>query len=542
MNKNSICFFTVFLLLTNSLFALPFDMILTGEDILDDIRFLSIESGKSFLSFTPPLAPGEVRNFLNSIDESSLSQPARNAYYRILDRLTPKARLSYNSKLFSAFVNVNLTLEGKTRFNPDIAWEPRYPERVPIFSFPFRLFFSDYVQLYLELDKVASPIDSEYSNIPIDFSSEYIQGRAMGDFPYRSFGAAGGSWWNFQIGRDRLFWGTSHTGSLTFSDNASLFDFARLSFFTPYVKYSFIVNQLPLKLNNDLFNNPPPNDWEKYLTHTTERYFYLHRLDASLFNKVNLGVMEGLMVGNAPIELRLLNPLSVFHSFFTWNDYDIWMPDPQRRHMVGSFFSVEFNWNIIKSLAVYGQFVMNEFTLSGESSDDDRNPPNEFGYLTGIHYTHSFNNWGSLFFLELIYTSPYLYILSTPFGSFIQQDWYYKFIGYPRDTISLTAGAEFFNNDKLSFSGSFSWISSGEHNKDGLLKWDWEQSSKAYNESTPSGIAENKFILSLGAKWKPLSYLVLKANIAGIISLNNNNNQDVNAAGGQASISASFKY
>jgi len=532
-------------ILTNKLFAVPFDMILTGEDILNDIRFLSIESGKSFLSFTTPLAPGEVRNFLNSIDDASLSQPARNAYYRLLNRLTPKTKLSYNSKLFSAFLNINLTLEGKTRFNSDIAWYPRYPENVPLFSFPIRLFFHDYVQFYIEPGKTTYPGESEYSNIPMDFSSEYRQGRALGDLPYRSFGAAGGSWWNFQIGRDRLFWGTSHTGSLTFSDNAALFDFARLSFFSPYVKYSFIINQMPLTINDDLFHNPIPEDWkEKYLMQTTDRYFYLHRVDASLFNIVNLGVMEGLMVGNSDVELRFLNPFNIFHSFSSWNDYDNWLSDNEdvRSHMVGSFFSVEFNWNIIKSLAVYGQFVMNEITLSGESSDDDNNPPNATGYIAGIHFTHSFNKWGSLFFLEFIYTDPYLYILSSPFGSFIQQDWYYKYIGYPRDTISLSAGAEFFNNDKLSFSGIFSWISSGEHNKNGLLIWDWEQSSQAYNESTPSGIAENQFILCIGAKWKPLPYLILKAKIAGIYSLNNNHNSGDNAAGGQASLSVSFQY
>jgi len=511
-------------------------MILTGEDILDDIRFLSIESGRSFLSFSPPLAPGEVRNFLDSIDESSLSSPAKDAYYRILNRLAPKARLSYTYKIFSAFLNVNLTLEGKASFNPDISWYPRYPESVPLFSFPLRFFFSDYVQFYIEPGKAATPGESGYTNIPSDFSTEYL--------PIRSFAAVGDSWWNFQIGRDRLFWGSSHTGSLTFSDNASLFDFARLSIFAPYVKYSLIINQLPLNLNENLFSNPPiDEDWDSYLTRTTERYFYLHRIDISLFNRVNIGVMEGVMVGNSSIEIRYLNPLIIFHSLYSWHSYDNWIPediDESGRHMTGSFFSFEFNWNIIKSLAVYGQFVMNEISFFGDGGEAEP-PPNALGYIAGLHFTHSFNKWGSIFFIEFIYTDPYLYILSSPFASFIQQDWDFKFIGYPRDTISLSVGAEFFNNENLSFSGSFSWISSGEHNKDGI-NYDWEQSNRAFEERTPSGVAENKFILCLGAKWKPLPYLVLKANIVGIISLNNKNIQDVDTAGGQASLSVSFQY
>jgi len=508
-------------------------MILTGEEVLDDIRYLSLESGKSFLSFSPPLAPAEVRNFLDSIDESALSQPAKDAYYRILNRLTPKARLSFTYKSFTASLNAILTVEGRTGFNPDISWYPRYPENVPLFSFAFRFFFTDYVQLYIEPGKSAPPYEFGYTNIPEDFSTQY--------WPVRSFGAAGGSWWNFHIGRDRLFWGTSHTGSLTFSDNNALFDFARLSFFLPSIKYSLIINQLPLKLKDNLFSNPP-DKWEENLMRSNERYFYLHRIDATFFERVNFSAIEGVMVGNSSIELRYLNPLIIFHSLYSWGDYDFWIPDKEKRsHMNGSFFSVELNWNIVKSLAVYGQFVMNEYAVQAEIDAGVIPPPNELGYLAGIHFAHSFKEWGSIFFLEFIYTDPYLYILSSPYASFIQQDWDYKFIGYPRDTISLSAGVEFFNKNNLSFSGSFSWISSGEHNKDGL-KWDWEQSQQAWDEKTPSGIAENKFILCFGTKWKPLPYLVLKANINGIISLNNKHNAGVDAKGGQASLSVSLNY
>jgi hypothetical protein len=509
-------------------------MILTGDAILDDIRFLSIESGKSFVSFSPPLAPGEIRNFLNSIDEDSLSQPAREAYYRLLKKLTPKTPLSYNSKIFSAFLNVNFALEGKTSFNSDISWYPRYPEKLPLFSFPIRLFFSDYVQLYIEPGKAETPAESGYTNIPSDFDSEY--------WPVRSFAAAGDSWWNFQIGRDRLFWGSSHTGSLTFSDNATLFDFARLSFFAPYVKYSLIINQLPLELKNNLFHGSPPAGWDDNITRTTERYFYLHRLDVSLFERVTIGVMEGVMVGNSSIELRYLNPLLIFHSLYTWHEYDNWLSDDaERSHMTGSFFSVELNWNIVKSLAIYGQFLMNEFALESEIDESFQEPPNEMGWLAGIHFTHSFNTWASIFYIEFIYTDPYLYILSSPFASIIQENWGYKYIGYPRDTMTVSAGADFFNNDNLIISGSFSWISSGEHNKYDL-KWDWERTRRAWDESTPSGIAENKFILCLGTKWKILPYLILRANIAGIVSLNNNHDSGVNAIGGQASLSLSFQY
>jgi hypothetical protein len=539
MKNIKLLLLTYFFIFANNLFAQPFDMILTGEDILDDIRYLSLESGKIFLSLSPPLAPAEVRNFLSSIDESSLSPFAKEAYYRILNRLSPKEKLSYSHDIFSVFLNINLTLEGNVNFNSGISLFPFNHENPPFISVPIRLFFHDFVQLYVEPSKSKNQNETGLFNIPLDFDIEYM--------PFRSFGAAGGSWWNFQLGRDRLFWGTSHIGSLTFSDNSALFDFARLSFFSPSVKYSLIINQLPLKVDSSFFLDPDL-DWDAphNITRTTERFYYLHRIDVSLFNKLSIGVMEGVMVGNSSLEIKYLNPLIIFHSLYSWVDYNEWKPYDNdiyiKGSMTGSIFSLELNWSIINSLAFYSQFVMNEISMPTEMVDMD-NPlsPNALGFLSGVHFTHSFNNWGSVFFLEFIYTDPYLYILSSPFASFIQHDWIYKLIGYSRDMITLSAGADFFNRDKLKFSSIFSWVSGGAHNKYGL-KWDWKKTHEAYNERTPTGTVENKFILRLEAKWKPLPYLILKTNISGIMSFNNNNIYGVNETGGQISISAGFHY
>jgi len=370
---------------------------------------------------------------------------------------------------------------------------------------------------------------------------------------HRAFIATGGSWWNFQLGRDRLFWGTGHTGSLSFSDNSPFFEFMRLSLFSKFFKYSLIINQLPLEITDDLFINdtlPPGLDKDTDLMKTTQRYFYLHRIDFAFFDTLSLGFMEGVMVGNSGPEIRYFNPFVVFHSLFTWNDYPNWYKDPydERRHMTGSFFSFELNWNIIKTLAVYGQFVMNELGFPGEIKNNPYPPPNAFGYIAGLQYTYSFDTWGSVFFLEFIYTYPYLYILSTPFGSFIQaqkvspSDHHYYFIGYPRDTMAVTFGTRFFKGDTLYLSGDLSWISRGQHD----IKWDWAtgivEEKSTYHETTPTGIAENKLIASLSAKWKLLPFLSFNASITGIFALNNNHIHGSNEIGGQAAFSASFRY
>ena len=530
--------FIIFSFFTVSLFA--FDMILTGDPVLEDLRFLSMKSGITVLSFTPPLAPVEIERFLDSIDDASLPYSAREAYYRVRRRLAPVSRFSYSDESFSLMFDINTVLEGRTRFNSDISWFPRYQHVTPFISAPLRASFAGRIQLYLE--PVFSMTPASYSRGAANINLPLEYGHMNHEAVIRAFAVAGGDWWNFQIGRDRLFWGTGHTGSMTFADNSPHFDFARLSFFSSTVKYSIVVNQMPLRLSRNLFTDEM---WQEILDDdsidvnrtTLQRHFYLHRLDFRLFNRLSIGIMEGIMVGDAPLELRYLNPLIYFHSLFSWNDFPLWRP--YSGHMVGSFFSLEVNWSINRSFAVYGQFSMNEFTLPGEMDGH----PNAMGWMAGVQFAHSFNNWGSVSFLEFIYTDPYLSILSSPFASFIQMDRMgnYYFIGHPRDTIAVTLGSNFFYRNILSFSGRFSWIASGQHNENGIT-WDWESGPDAINRRTPTGTAENKFVLSFGSRWRPYRRLTLEANITGIVSLNNNHVSGNNQTGGQASFSVGFQY
>jgi len=303
---------------------------------------------------------------------------------------------------------------------------------------------------------------------------------------------------------------------------------------------------LPIRLKEELFTeNYLSTGWLEGSDNTNkilQRYFYLHRLDFTLYNKISISLMEGMLAGNSAFELRYFNPIIIFHDLFAWNDFSEWGPQGGGS-MIGSFASIEVNWNIFKNLSVYGQFVMNELTLPGESDGN----PSGLGWMAGVQYAHSFNSWASVSFLEFIYTDPYLSILSSPLASFIQMDRgeNYYFIGYPRDTIAITGGTNFFYTDTLFFSGSFSWISSGQHNNNestnGII-WNWGNSSKERNERTPTGTAENKFIISLSAGWKPNDLLVLKADITGIISINNNHNHGDTALGGQASFSVGLRY
>ena len=552
LSNKSIILLIVLLLPASSLFAQPFDMILTGEPVLADIRFVSLESGRGLLSFTPPLAPAKVENFLDSIDPSLLSGAALEAYYRIRRRLVPQAALSFTSDIFTAFIDINATLEARVRFNTDINWYPKYHTNAPLLSAPIRFFLGNALQFYFEPIVMLPPhLFNEGNRFGINVMTNNSDIDVT--LPYRAFIAAGGSWWNFQLGRDRLFWGTGNTGSLTFADYAPYFEFVRLSFFSRNFKYTLLVNQMPLDIRHGLIGpstSPSrPPDWENGLTMTTQRHFYLHRFDASFFNnRLSIGIMEGAMIGNSALELRFLNPLMIFHSFMSWLDYETWAGELHRGHMIGSFFSVEVNWNIVPSLSVYGQFLMHEFALPGEIHTTDHVAPNSLGFMAGLNFTRSFNVWGASFFLESFYTFPFLHMTSTPFGSFIQMrrtSWretgvQYYFIGYPRDTISLTLGANLFRGDVLNIGGRFAWRAMGERS---TIIWDWDMDyTTNFDKRTPTGTAQHNFIATVTADWQALPRLGFNGSITGIVARNNRHISGSGSAGGQAAFSVTFSY
>jgi hypothetical protein len=530
-----------------SLFASPFSMISAGDPVLEDIRFLVRESGGVFRSFTPPLSPDEVWQILDSIDASALSAAGSEAYGRIIQRLKPSVLIT--NGYFSFDAHVTAAVEGGIRSNGDIPWQVRDAERPPMLALPLNFFFADALQLAFEPILASDPWFYESAshwrtNIP------YEAKRFDLNFPLRAFVAGGGSWWNFQLGRDRLSFGAAHTGNFAVSDSPDFYEFFRASFFSPAFKYSILVSQMPLSVSGLLSDTAKAALTGDELTNTTDRYLYLHRLDVRLFNKVSVGLTEGAIVGNS-LELRYLNPFAIFHSFFAWHDYDDW--GAGGGDMEGSIFSLDLEWAIIPSLTLYGQFVLTEFSTPYELKRwPDTQPPQGLGYLAGIEYARDVKGWGMSLYGEFVYTDPFLYMHSSPFASFIwmrhlsettSKPRRYAWIGHPdgRDMMLFAVGSSIFKGD-LGFSFELSGKFSGEHS----LSWDWGSGPGYNDQKSPSGVAENTFSAVLGAKWKLWSRhqatITLAGHLAGVMVFNAAHIQDERKMGAETMLSLIFSY
>lgn len=219
----------------------------------------------------------------------------------------------------------------------------------------------------------------------------------------------------------------------------------------------------------------------------------------------------------------------------------------KRGDMNGSLVSIDVEWAMGWGISFYGQAVMNQFATPYELEHwPEDNSPNGLGWLGGVEYNRDIAGYRSQFYLEAVYTDPYLYILSSPFASFIwmrrlseltRKKLRYSWIGYPegRDVIQVSLGSKVY---KVPF--GFNWVVSylvrGEHS----ILWDWEKGSSAVQQHSPSGVGEHNWRISFEFQWQVMDSLSFNIFNACQWVLNVDHQSGVTAFGSEFAISAKY--
>ncbi|MCL1993204.1 MAG: hypothetical protein FWG66_09680 [Spirochaetes bacterium] len=508
----------------------PLVMFGAGDEIFYDMRFLSLETGRVIFSFTPPMSSHEIRLFLDGIDTAALSDPALAAYDRINERLAPRAFFSRGG--FAAAAGMTLAPALSFRTEERAGWILPDHDNPRMLSFPFDLYIMDSVHLHFEsafqrFPGVPRPIDGTggllSTNIPIDFRG--------GVTPLRAFGAVGGSFWNFQIGRDRISFGSGNTGNLLVSGHTAFHDFARLSFFADWIKYSVMVIHTPLFVSQsmvvrDFMDFPYYVFGEDFLRYSVHRYMYFHRLDVRLGRRFAISVTEQMVSGNSPMQLRYLNPLMFRHNLFSGDDFPRWINFGLLDNML---LSIDFQWHIAGTWRLYGQFGIDAFGTPFVS-DRVRAEPNSLGYLLGLEFSASLGQWAALFFAEFVFTDPFFYADNSPFAASIWQRRRTNYggalsgwVGHPngRDAITLTFGSRFALQDRLVLNAFTTYEVQGVQG----LAWDWGGGEEFFLARTPSGLGEHSITLGALSYWVPpfqpeRGRLALQGGAAGRVVIN----------------------
>jgi hypothetical protein len=394
------------------LFPLPSQKtIYPGEWAYDALTALALE--QRILLFTDSMISiTQAESMLAEIDEEALSPQGKDLYQSLSSWLREEPFLSLGSGALGFEIQPLVNPEFYFRSNKGIEYRYGNNKRRPFAELPLTLSFSPWISagidIAVEQKLEAAFLDENYANFPAGDTFEFnIPRRAYLNlgipFPFALPGELpGSSGFRFAIGLGENFLGRTKTGSIILSEQMKYVSYGSLTLYSPKIKYSANIMQLDVN-----------------------KYFYLHHGEVRLFKIVSLSLVEGLMV-NAPLELRFLNPLAIYHSFAAYSEYDDYKDDlPEGEDFdagdsrIGCFFGMKLEIQPVEYLRIYALWALNELQTVGEKQDNPNAlKPDSMALQGGFELIFPVGAAYWSFGLEGVYTFPYVYVLRGKSWSF----------------------------------------------------------------------------------------------------------------------------
>ena len=387
------------------------------------ISYLYVIHGYSMPSTSGPWSGSELNSMLsrinkNSIEDESLLKLYNWLYEKINDKY---ARFNIDNDFsFSISADVGFRATAHTNkkdFNgiDDVANSGTTDWKIPLpfIGVPLETFIGSNVYGYSSFDygvnRTLSAMNADgitTNTIGLSFITNnlFIPPVKFNDFnlnfPYRAFGAVGGNNFSFEIGREKINWGSGTSGNLTLSDHVPYHNVARFAAFSDKFKYTFLVSIFPHPSNyTETDPNNPELEWinNNYRQDVDKdgiKSFIAHRLEWSIKNKISMAINEAIIYQNDDtFDFSVLSPAAVFHNYYI-------------RANANSLLSFEIDYTPFAGFNVYTQFAIDDFVMPGEESHS----PSAFGVMLGGKYVSNIDKGILYSSLEFVYTSPYFYL------------------------------------------------------------------------------------------------------------------------------------
>lgn len=520
------------------------ELVLSGSWVYDALTAIALESGIVQFTDSAPLSIAEIKTYLYEIDYDALSGAGRNQYDRISEYFSHN-NLSFDSGIYSIGIDPSINPEGYYKSNDDIDWVYDRYNRNQFFDIPLTFSVGNYVSMYMDLylgeNQCAMSHDDNYENLPLSADDIDI------NFPHVTYGSTGYKFTDtcglrFTLGMGPSSIGRTETGSIVYSDYMTQASYGQLSLYSQNFKYTMLVTQLNVDKN-----------------------MYTHRLDFRFFKKLTITALESTLT-NAPMELRYLNPLTVYHGATPWRDYD--SDDSHNCEFLG----VSIQYTPVKNVRLYGLFAMNQFQTAYENSNFDSRTPNSMGGQAGLESYIPSHDGYIHFGIEGYYANPYLYIKQSPDWSLCRtyeenigdKDSFYEWTGSPfgPDTIAgnLTIGYE--KPSEWSVDVTYLYLCQGENACDNVFKnlgwggtdtifdmadtdkWAYPTDSNGLNQYavTPTGTPQYTHKVSVRGTWYATEKLSFTLQPAYVIIFNNNNDRGVTDWGVESVLAVKYSF
>jgi len=209
---------------------------------------------------------------------------------------------------------------------------------------------------------------------------------------------------NLQFGHDRFFIGNGYR-SLIFSDFSPPAWFIKGNLKIWKLNYLFLLNQMTADVTGDM------GGLKSQSGGYPNKFTALHHLSINIGKKLNIGLFE--VVAFSPddsastdhFRLDYLNPVIFYRAI-----------EQQNGSTDNVLLGMDFKWNMVRKLSLYGQFVLDEFVLD-HIKDGDGWWANKFAIQAGGKYIDAFGVSNLDLQGEINIVRPYTYSHNTKFAN-----------------------------------------------------------------------------------------------------------------------------
>ncbi|MCH8289742.1 hypothetical protein IH992_01375 [Candidatus Poribacteria bacterium] len=245
-------------------------------------------------------------------------------------------------------------------------------------------------------------------------------------------------WFELLIGKDNLSWGPGRHGNLLLSANPLPMDMIQIQ--AQYGKVGFQAFTAIAESSHG----------QKILSG--------HRLDLNLWDRVNLGIAETVVIGEENFELRFLNPFTVY-TVTELSGGGI-LDEPVKTSLGNTLISGTMELRIFRNLALYGELMIDDFQPR-YGLNSYRNWASKFGLQLGVQLVDPLSIDNTDLRIEYAFINQFAYTHIRPVNEYTHFD---RLIGHEigSDADDLWVDFKYWVTDTIAAGVTYELLRNGE--------------------------------------------------------------------------------
>lgn len=308
---------------------------------------------------------------------------------------------------------------------------------------------------------------------------------------------------NLQFGHDRFFIGNGYR-SLIFSDYSPPAWFIKGNLKIWKINYFFLLNQMTADVTGDIGGLKSESGGYP------NKFTALHHFSINIGKKLNVGVFEAVVfseddsTGTDHFRLDYLNPVIFYRAI-----------EQQNGSSDNVILGIDFKWNAVRKVSLYGQFVLDEFVLD-HIKDGDGWWANKFAIQGGAKYVDAFGVSNLDLQGEVNIIRPYTYSHNTNYGNYSS---YRQSLAHPlgANLEEVVGILRYQPIPRLNVVGKLSYIKTGRDSTN--VNWGGDvlknnnTRQQEYGNTIAQGIANDILMGSFTASWQLKHNFFIDANV-----------------------------